>query len=334
MRRWRFLSVRHMPRISIGLPVYNGEKYIAPTLDSILMQTYSDFELIIGDNASTDRTSEICQDYASQDRRLRYVRHTHNLGAIPNFNHVFTLASGEYFRWAAHDDLMAPKFLTSCVAALDTTPEATLCAPLVCYIDEFGDPLSVYDSHLQSIEAAEPSVRFASLILRPHPGNDLYGLIRKGVLVGSAPLGSFHGADRAFLVALALKGPFVRLRESLLMIREHPDRYTRSSTRPQDRLAWHDARQTGRLYLPTLRLYAAYWRLVLASEISAGERWRCYQHLLRWWGHNWNWARLGVDVCASVLPDVVAYAETFKQRVFSPRPGAPTNHKRNSSFKP
>jgi glycosyltransferase involved in cell wall biosynthesis len=326
--------VRHLPRISIGLPVYNGEKYIAPTLDSILVQTYGDFELIISDNASADRTAEICQDYAARDPRLRYVRHAHNLGAIPNFNHVFTLASGEYFRWAAHDDLIAPEFLARCVSALDAHPEATLCAPLVRYIDETGNHLGVYDSHLQCIDASQPSVRFASLILRPHPGNDLYGLIRRGVIVGSTPLGSFHGADRAFLVALALKGPFLRLHEPLLMIREHPERYTRSNTRPQDRLVWHDARQAGRLYLPTLRLYAAYWRLVSASEIGAGERRRCYQHLLRWWVYNWNWARLGVDVCASVLPDVVAYAETFKQRMFSPRPGAPTDHKCDSSFKP
>lgn len=324
--------MRHMPRISIGLPVYNGEKYIAATLNSILAQTYSDFELIISDNASTDRTSEICQDYAAKDARLRYVRHDRNLGAIPNFNYVFSLASGEYFRWAAHDDLIASEFLTRCIYALDATPAATLCAPLVRYIDEAGNHLSIYDSHLQSINASQPSVRFASLILRPHPGNDLYGLIRRTTLVGSTPLGSFHGADRAFLVALALKGPFIRLREPLLMIREHPDRYTRSNTRPQDRLVWHDTRQAGQLYLPTLRLYAAYWRLVAASEISADERRRCYQHLLRWWGYNWNWARLGVDLCASVLPDVVAYAESFKQRVFSPRPGAPAHHKSDSSI--
>lgn len=328
------MSVCHTPRISVGLPVYNGEKYIGPTLDSIFAQTYGDFELIISDNASTDRTSEICRDYAAQEPRLRYVRHAHNLGAIPNFNHVFTLASGEYFRWAAHDDLIAPEFLASCVAALDARPEATLCAPLVSYIDERGDHLGIYDSRLQHIHDSRPSARLASLILQPHPGNDLYGLMRKGALAGSAPLESFHGADRAFLVALALKGPFIRLQEPLLMIREHPDRYTRLNTRPQDRLLWHDARQAGRLYLPTWRLYAAYWRLVSASEISPSERRRCYQHLLRWWGYNWNWARLGVDVCAAVLPDVVAYAEALKQRLFSPRPGALSNPKRDSSLKP
>jgi glycosyltransferase involved in cell wall biosynthesis len=328
------MPVCRTPRVSIGLPVYNGEKFIGPTLDAIVAQTYSDFELIISDNASSDHTAEICQDYAARDRRLRYVRQAHNLGAIPNFNHAFALASGEFFRWAAYDDLIAPEFLARGVAALDAAPEATLCASLVRYIDATGANLGIYDSHLLGADAAQPSARFATMTFQPHPGNDLYGLIRRRALVGSAPLGSFHGADRALLAALALRGPFIRLREPLLLIREHPERYTRLNTRPRDRLTWHDTRQTGRLYLPTLRLYAEYWRCISGSGITRSERWRCYLHLLRWWGYNWNWARLAVDLCAPILPDIVTYAEAFKQKVFSPRPGVLTNHKSDSSGSP
>ena len=84
------------PRISIGMPVFNGEKFIAETLDSLLTQTYSDFELIISDNASTDNTEQICRKYASKDPRINYFRNKSNFGAAKNYNRVFKLSSGEY----------------------------------------------------------------------------------------------------------------------------------------------------------------------------------------------------------------------------------------------
>src|SRR5688572_10868700 len=98
------------PRVSIGLPVYNGENYLAEAIDSILAQTFEDFELIISDNASTDRTQEICEAYAAKDGRIRYYRSEVNKGSAWNFNRVFELARGEYFKWAAHDDYIAPEY--------------------------------------------------------------------------------------------------------------------------------------------------------------------------------------------------------------------------------
>jgi glycosyltransferase involved in cell wall biosynthesis len=115
------------PRVSIGLPVYNGENYLAETLDSILAQTFTDFEVIISDNASTDRTETICRQYAAQDRRIRYLRNTSNLGAAKNYNRVFELSQGEYFKWNGHDDPLAPVFLERCVAVLDRHPGVVLC---------------------------------------------------------------------------------------------------------------------------------------------------------------------------------------------------------------
>ena len=96
------------PRVSIGLPVYNGDNYLAETLDSILAQTFTDFELIISDNGSTDRTEAICRRYAAQDHRVRYVRNPSNLGAARNYKRAFELARGEYFKWNGHDDPLAP----------------------------------------------------------------------------------------------------------------------------------------------------------------------------------------------------------------------------------
>ena len=113
-----------VPRLSIGLPVYNGEKYLAEALEALLGQSYEDFELIISDNASTDGTAGICRRYEKQDSRIRYIRQPRNIGLVPNHNFVVGLARGELFKWAAHDDLYARDLLKRCVEALDENPQA------------------------------------------------------------------------------------------------------------------------------------------------------------------------------------------------------------------
>src|SRR3954470_1068595 len=93
------------PRVSIGLPVYNGQRFLAPAVSSLLAQTFADFELVICDNASTDDTEAICRRFAERDPRVRYHRNEQNVGAAPNFNRALALSTGQYFKWAAHDDL-------------------------------------------------------------------------------------------------------------------------------------------------------------------------------------------------------------------------------------
>ena len=110
---------REKPRLSIGMPVFNGEKYLKQALASILAQTHQDFQLIISDNAFTDRTQQICLDYVAKDSRIHYYRNKKNLGGPKNYNCVFELSSGEYFKWAAYDDVLAPEFLKKCVDVLD-----------------------------------------------------------------------------------------------------------------------------------------------------------------------------------------------------------------------
>src|SRR5215510_12797807 len=110
----------HTPRISIGLPVYNGEKFLREALDSLLTQTFEDFELILSDNASTDETPAICRVYAAADKRVRYVRNAANIGVYRNFNRVFQLASGKYFKWAAADDVCQRDLLAKCLRVLET----------------------------------------------------------------------------------------------------------------------------------------------------------------------------------------------------------------------
>ncbi len=107
------------PKVSVGMPVYNGAETLPAALDSLLAQTYTDFEVLINDNASTDATEAICRAYAARDSRIRYERNSANLGAAGNFNRVFERARGAYFKWFACDDLLAPDYLAECVAALE-----------------------------------------------------------------------------------------------------------------------------------------------------------------------------------------------------------------------
>jgi len=108
------------PVVSIGMPVYNGEKYIREALESLLNQTFRNFELTISDNASTDETEKICKEYASRDKRIRYIRQLDNLGPVANFLLVFSEARGTYFMWAAHDDRWGDTFIERLVAVLES----------------------------------------------------------------------------------------------------------------------------------------------------------------------------------------------------------------------
>ncbi|MDF3015351.1 MAG: putative glycosyl transferase [Thermomicrobiales bacterium] len=129
--------------MSIGLPVFNGADYVAEAIASILRQTYQDFELLIQDNASTDRTEEICQEFARRDSRVSYVRNPENVGAISNYNLVFERARGRYFKWAAHDDVCAPTFFERCVEVLDAEPSVVLCSGQTRLINDDGSPVSL-----------------------------------------------------------------------------------------------------------------------------------------------------------------------------------------------
>lgn len=126
------------PSVSIGLPVYNGQDFIAESVESLLSQTIGDFELIISDNASTDLTQDICRQFASRDRRVRYIRQPANKGASWNFNYTFSRSRGRYFRWHAHDDISAPRFLEECVKVLDNDPSVVLVWPREVGIDSQG----------------------------------------------------------------------------------------------------------------------------------------------------------------------------------------------------
>ena len=308
------------PLVSIGLPVFDGEAYLEEAIRSVLAQTLGDLELVISDNASTDRTAEICRDWAATDRRVRYLRNPENLGAAPNYNRTFAESRGRYFKWLAHDDRLLPGYLAATVAVLEADPSVVLCNTAVAYIDAQGAPLGIYKSPLGLAGAARPSERFAALVLRSHSCVDFFGTIRRSALEGSLLHAPFHGADRALLAQLALRGRMIQLEPALVEMREHPHRYTRSRRSGAERQRWHQAGATRRP-LPSLELWRTYRRLVASEPLPSTERRACRQVLLRWWFVNWNAPRLAADLVDRVAPGAVARAEDLKTRIFGAAPG-------------
>jgi len=269
------------PRVSVGLPVFNGEDYLEQALDSILAQTYSDFELIISDNASTDRTEEICRAYAAKDERIRYFRNETNLGAAKNFNRVFELSSGEYFKWAAHDDLCAPEYLRWCVEILDREPDVVLCYPKTSIIDEHGEFVEDYFDGFD-LRSPKPHKRFRDFFRAPGLCNPIFGLIRANILKRTPLIGNYTSSDRVLLGELALLGQFYEVPERLFFRREHPQMSVRANPDLVERAAWFDPARKGQIQLPRWRWFFEYLLSIKRVRMSWYEKNCCYMRMGRW----------------------------------------------------
>ena len=276
------------PRLTVGLPVYNGEKHLAEAIEAILGQAYEDFELIISDNASTDSTGDICKRYAAQDSRVRYFRQPRNIGMAGNHNFVGRQGRSEFFKWAAHDDLYERELLGHCIAALDEYPHVVLAHSWTAMIDASGCVTNAYEYPLAT-SSLSTSHRFCSLLFGSG-GDDYYGVIRADTFRRLSPQNSYHNADRTIVAEMSLYGPFYQIPDWLYFRREHPDG-TGASTfakRPtmRTRCANMDVRRADRLRHPALRLYGEYiWGYVSAIQrapLSSADRRGCYYHLARW----------------------------------------------------
>ena len=309
------------PRVALGMPVYNGQAYLREALQSVVEQTYTHFELVICDNASTDATEAIGREFAARDRRIRYVRNPINLGAHPNYNRTFELSDGNYFKWVPHDDVLDPRYLEACVSALERNPDAVLCQTDLKFIDGDGNFIGVCGTDLTQAQAPATRKRFAAAVLNAHNCYEVMGLYRRSALEASMLLKSFHGSDRALIAQLTLFGRFLHVSEPLLRVRDHKDRYTRARVKPKERATWHDTKLKGKHSFPTWRLYREYWGMVLKACLRQGDKGSAALALCAWWFVNWNVARMAVDVIAAFAPDVVGWAERIKQQLFSPAPG-------------
>ena len=285
---------RIAPKVSIGLPVFNGENYVAEAIESLLGQSFQDFELIISDNASTDETATICAKYVQHDQRVRYVRNAENIGAAPNYNKVFALARGVYFKWAAHDDVCMPDFLRRCVEALDDDPSAVLAYPLTTTIDSRGDLIKEWSAR-PGLGALRPSTRFCEALreIETHP---IWGLVRADMLRRTPLLGSYPAHDMPLLAELSLLGRFIEIPEILFLHREHDQRSVRvyDFNDPYGAVVWYDPRRAGKLMFPYWRILGEYLAAIRRAPVSTVERLHCMALVLRWMRDNAN--KLSVDL--------------------------------------
>ncbi|MEH2279818.1 MAG: glycosyltransferase family 2 protein [Nostoc sp.] len=286
----------NQPRLTIGLPVYNGEKFIKEAIDSLLAQTFEDFKLIISDNASTDKTEEICRAYAEQDHRICYYRNDKNIGCAGNFNRVFKLSSSEYFKWAAYDDLHSPDFIKKCIEVLDQNPSIILCHSQTYFIDEQGNFLQNYDIKLKA-DALKRHERFHELLTK-HLCYQCYGVIRASALRRIPPMGGYGNADGILLLRLGILGRFYEIPESLFFVRSHPQQsmsmffpnyllFADKSKKPLLSMlpdfygyaVWFDSAKKGRILLPHWRIIWEYVLSIWRSPMNLNERLCCHRSL-------------------------------------------------------
>lgn len=272
------------PRVTIGLPVYNGERYLTEALDAALAQTFQDFELIISDNASSDQTEAICREYAARDARLRYHRNPTNLGATRNYNVLFDMARGLYFKWAAYDDLYSPNFLEQAVAVLEKQPEVTVVYGKSYRIDEQGrntgyEPV---DLNLRQPSARERYAAYQRRFRQHRNCNAVFGLIRANALARTPRIGNYVASDEVLLGELALMGHIVELPEAFFYRRDHPEMSVRAYKKLSERIAWFDTSKQGQLHLPHWEWLFRQVAAINRVSLPLADKWACYWEL-RWW---------------------------------------------------
>jgi len=257
-------------KVNIGLPVYNGERFLKETLDSLLCQTYHDFEIIVSDNGSTDRTEEICRDYAAKDERVRYYRNATNIGVGQNFNRVFELSNSLYFKWASADDFCKPQLLARCLDVLENDDTVVLAYSKARFINEDGDDLDIADPGWD-LSSAAVYERLRYCIYARHWVNCHYGLIRADALSKTRLLPSYPGGDFRLMAELSLSGKFTDIPEYLFFRRIH----ARASSQNTTDFKWTMKFHTGsaqRVCLPLWNLNLDHLTTIVESELNLYQK--------------------------------------------------------------
>ena len=221
------------PKLSIGMPVYNAEKFLRSRLDSLLSQTFSDFELIISDDASTDSTPDICKEYLSKDKRIRYIRQEKNIGISSNFHFVLHKANSEYFFWAAQDDKTLPGFIEKNLEALDNNKNIICSVSKIKFVGKIIDDLMITkkDSQFRKIEkkirknlanANTQSIygnyenKVRKFLMNHGSSLAMYGIYRTDVLKKSVDLPGFCGDEWAIVLSALKYGDINAIDEFLI----------------------------------------------------------------------------------------------------------------------
>ena len=267
------------PLVSIGMPVYNGSRHFERAIESLLNQSFRDFELIISDNASTDNTQALCERYAQQDTRIRYIRQRENIGVAHNWNAVVHAARGTYFKWSSASDECAAEFIAKCVASLEADSGVVLAFGRTRFIDEDGTLLEVYDGDF-SVTARTPSARFACVCSQLVLNNAQSGLIRLDALRKTALDRLYPHGDPVLMAELALHGRWQLLPDVLLYRRTGRGNFTPQRTLAEITRMYYP-RRTKPIVLISSRRHWDYLTLALNAPIAWSERLRAARYALR-----------------------------------------------------
>jgi len=286
------------PTVSIGMPVYNAEELLPETLDSILAQTFEDFEVVISDNASTDSTPEICRTYARRDDRIRHERIDEGIPVTGNFNRACRLSRGRYFKWQAHDDLLEPEFLSCCVRILDEDPTTLLVATRVrpierdgsrvpleaekgVFVTSYGEQIPVPPpAGSDALDSLQRLERFRSVLFDIHgvtEGQYIFGLFRSNALAATPLVDGYFGADKVLLARLSLVGRFREVTEELFFRRYHPGHMGALGGTWLERIRLAKALAPDRRFIvfPLARQVSGYFKAIHDADISTDEKIRC-----------------------------------------------------------
>lgn len=285
------------PPLTIGIPVYNGARYVREAIEASLGQTDVDLEVVVADNASTDATAEICRDLASRDSRVRYVHFDEHLGVAGSYSRTFGLCTTDYFKWAASDDLFHPTFAAKALSVLRSRPDAVLCYSEAAVIDSSGRRLRK-DDYVLELDRVPASTRFRRVVMAPpkrHGAHEQYGVIRSAALRRTGLMSTHVYGDRVLLAQLSLLGSFVRLPEVLFYNREHEGRSQRAGrrhSRPGSKLTkplgagpwppseFWDPRRTGRIVFPEWDLAGQYVKTAVHADVPVEDKLKALSSVL------------------------------------------------------
>ena len=269
------------PRITIGVPVFNGANYLERALGSIESQTFADFRVIISDNASEDATEEIARSFVARDERFGYSRNDRNIGAIPNYDKVFYASTSEFFKWAAHDDWIEPGFVQACIERLDASPVAVVAYTGARQVDENDNQIVGTIAH-SNVTSPDPVERFREIVRRERLNLPIFGVVRREVLARTNLQGSYHASARVLLAELALLGTFERDPEVLFVHRNHPQGSLRSYADAREVRKWYDTSATSKGHMPRWMYLRGLLAAAGIADLSAGQRWSVRMEALRW----------------------------------------------------
>lgn len=261
-------------KVVIGLPVYNGQKYLGAAIESHLSQSFGDFDLVISDNGSTDATPDICAGYASKDARIKFLRSPENRGILWNHRRVFEAVDSpnQYFRWAGADDIMEPGLLQAMVEVLNLRPEVEAVVPDTKNIDEHGQVIGSMARTLD-LQSTDVFERAHDVLVANYQHVIAYGLLRASTLRLMRTGPNYIGWDPIFVWELALRGQMVQLAGPVLLRRFHAGSISRVKTAKEMR-KWVEPTSKAGMGLPHWTWAYERARALMACPLSAHDRFR------------------------------------------------------------